>query len=76
MRWLEQVLEPLDLPADDRRRLQAALALTLGMDSLVVMKDVCGLGDEEAQEVLRWAATAILRAGLGERGDGGALPAT
>lgn len=67
MRWLDQVLEPLeDLPEERRRRLQAALALTIGMDSLVIMKDVCGLGDEEAVAVLRWTAVAILRAGLGE----------
>ena len=65
MRWLDQVLGPLDdLPDDRRRRLRAALALTLGSDSLVVMKDVCGLDDEEALDVLRWAATTILSAGL------------
>jgi hypothetical protein len=69
MRWLDRVLEPLDdMPEDRRRRLDAALALTLGMDSLAVMKDVCGLDDEEALAVLRWAATALLRAGL-EDGD-------
>ena len=66
MRWLDRVLEPLDLPDDRKRRLRAALALTLGMDSLVVLKDVCGLDDDEALAVLRFAATAILRAGLAE----------
>ena len=68
MRWLDQVLEPLtDLSDERKRRLKAALALTLGMDSLVVMKDVCQLDDDEALEVLKWAAMAILRAGLEER---------
>jgi AcrR family transcriptional regulator len=66
MRWLDQVLEPLDLPPDPKQRLRAALALTLGGDSVVVMKDVCGLEDDEALEVLRWTATAILRAALAE----------
>jgi AcrR family transcriptional regulator len=67
MRWLDHVLAPLgDLDDDRQRRLKAALALTLGMDSVVVMKDVCGLDDEEALDVLRWAAIAILRAGLAE----------
>ena len=70
MRWLDQVLEPLDdLPEARKRRLQAALALTIGADSLVIMKDVCGLDDDEALEVLRWAAKAILHAGLQERND-------
>jgi hypothetical protein len=61
------VLEPLDgMPEDRRSRLEAALALTLGIDALTIMKDVCGLDDEEALEVLRWTATAILRAALSE----------
>src|SRR5258707_1056360 len=64
MRWLDDVLEPLHgLPDEQKRRLRAALALTLGIDSIVVMKDVCELDDEESLEVLRWAATALLRAG-------------
>jgi hypothetical protein len=70
MRWLDAVLEPLtDVPAEERRRLSCALALTVGSDSLVVMKDVCHLEDDEALAVLRWAATAILRAGLEQPGD-------
>ena len=36
MRWLAQVLEPLeDLPDERKRRLQATLALTIGIDLLV-----------------------------------------
>lgn len=66
MRWLDQVLAPLDMPHEGKQRLRAALALALGADSLAVMKDVCGLGDDEALAVLRWTATAILHAGLAE----------
>jgi AcrR family transcriptional regulator len=68
MRWLEQVLEPARLGRSKSqwRRLQAALALTVGADAMVVMKDVCRLDEQEAQEVLRWAARALLRAGLDE----------
>ena len=64
--WLDKVLEPVrkDLTKPQYRRLRSALALTLGIDSIVIMKDVCGLGDEEALEVLDWAAAALLRAGL------------
>jgi AcrR family transcriptional regulator len=68
MRWLDHALEPAhDLPDDARRRLRAALALTLSIDAVVIMKDVCRLDDEEALEVLRWAARALLAAGLDER---------
>jgi len=65
MRWLDEVLEPLQDVTDERRdQLRAALTLTLGIEAIVVMKDVCGLDDAEAVEVLRWAATALLRAGV------------
>ncbi len=65
MRWLDQVLGPLPgLPEAQRHRLRAALALTLGIDSVVIMKDVCGLDDDEALAVLRWVATILLRAAL------------
>jgi AcrR family transcriptional regulator len=65
-RWLDEALAPVQrgMPAREWRRLRAALSLTLGSEALIVMKDVCRLGDEEALAVLRWAATALLRAGL------------
>lgn len=67
MRWLEKILEPArrQLTAAEFRRLQCALALVLSPDAMVVLKDVCHVGSEkEGLEVLRWAATAMLRAGL------------
>jgi AcrR family transcriptional regulator len=68
MRWLGRILEPArgTLSPKQRRRLECALALTLGMDGMVVMKDVCRLKDDEAQDVLRWAGLVLLRAGLAE----------
>jgi AcrR family transcriptional regulator len=66
MRWLEGVLKPAQrtLPKKEWRRLQAALALTVGADSMVIMKDVCRFGDDEAKELLRWAAQVLLQAAL------------
>jgi AcrR family transcriptional regulator len=68
MRWLEDVLQPLKqrMPAPLSRRLKNALALTMGIDSIVVMKDVCGLETEEALNVLRWAAGIILEGAIRE----------
>jgi len=69
MRWLDKVLEPArrDLTETQYRRLRAALALTLSIDAMVVMKDVCRIeSDKEAFAVLRWAGTALLRAALAE----------
>jgi AcrR family transcriptional regulator len=72
MRWLEQTLQPIrkDLPAPLWRRLKNALALTLGIDSIVIMKDVCGLEDKEALEALSWTGRVILQAVLREAQNG------
>ena len=69
MRWLDVALEPArrQLPKAEWRRLRAALALTLSIDALVVMKDVAQLDNEEALSVLRWAALTLLRASLDPR---------
>lgn len=65
MRWLDSALAPADLAPQARLRLRAALALTLGIEPIVVMKDVCGIDDDfEALAVLRWAARALLREAL------------
>ena len=70
IRWLESILGPLDhLTTEQRRRLLSALALTIGMDSLAIMKDVCGLESDEAIEVLTWVGRVLLQAGL-ESADG------
>ncbi len=69
MRWLDQALEPAlsQLPEAQWRRLRAALALTLSIEAMVVMKDVCRIEKEdEALAVLEWAAATLLRAGLDE----------
>lgn len=65
-RWLDEVLEPVrqQLQPAQWRRMRSALALTLGIEALVAMKDVCHLSDEEALATLEWAALALLRAGL------------
>jgi hypothetical protein len=63
------MLRPLGhLPGEQYRPLRAALALTIGIDSIVIMKDVCQLDDDEAFEVLRWSAITLLRAALAAGG--------
>jgi AcrR family transcriptional regulator len=65
MDWLDAALAPA--AGKDSARLKAALALTLGIEPIVVMKDVCRLGDREALAVLQWAARALVRQALAER---------
>ena len=68
MRWLDETLAPArkQLTNQQFERLRAALALTLGIDALVVMKDGCRLDDDEVEKTLRWTASAILRTALEE----------
>jgi hypothetical protein len=65
-RWLDEALETIrrDMRPAQWRRLRSALALTLGVEALVVMKDVCKLSDEEALATLEWTAQTLLRASL------------
>jgi AcrR family transcriptional regulator len=72
VRWLRNALEPAREWMDEEsfERLVAAMCLCVGIESLVVLHDVCGLKAKEAEEVARWAAFALLRAGLDEGSEG------
>ena len=47
-------------------RLLQAPAMCMGIESVIVLKDICGLPDAEAEAVKRWATRALLHAALGE----------
>lgn len=70
-RWIADSVEPLrgTVPDADLRRMEAALCLVMGTEAMVVMRDVCHLEPDEALAVARWAAEAILRAGLAATSD-------
>ena len=59
----------LDLPDDQARRLIRALSLTFGIEAMVVLKDIWGLSDEEAQKTALWAAQAMIAAARRESGE-------
>jgi hypothetical protein len=75
--WIEKALAPLGSSFEKDpatfRRLVAALSMCMGIEALIVLQDVCGLQAAEAVEVSRWAAQALLQAGLRE--STGSLPA-
>lgn len=64
--WIEDALAPLRgrLPKREFRRLVLAIAAAVGIDSLVWMTDVAGLSRDEAADLMRWSALALLRAAL------------
>lgn len=61
--WIDHALGPLRdrLPPDQLRRLRYALTLVFGAEAIIVMRDVCRLQPEEATEIMRWAATTLIR---------------
>jgi AcrR family transcriptional regulator len=67
MRYIDEALRPLGdrLGEPGRNRLRCALALTLGTEAVIAMKDAAGLDDdEEIVATLEWAAGAILRTAI------------
>jgi AcrR family transcriptional regulator len=71
MRWLDDALEPVrrELSPGRYERLRAALALTVSIDAIIVMKDVCHVDDDTALDTLQWAAAALLGAAVAEEGE-------
>jgi AcrR family transcriptional regulator len=66
LEYVEQALEPLrdQLAPDDYERLVHAMAVVIGIEARIVLRDICGLDDNRILETERWAAHAILAAAL------------
>jgi AcrR family transcriptional regulator len=64
--WIEDALQPArdQLPGDEFERLVHALALTIGIEPIVVLTDLAGLSRDEALEVIRWTAHCLARSAL------------
>lgn len=64
--WLEDALAPL-LPRLDEQgvhRLAVAIRSAIGIESLVWLTDVAGMSREQAADVMRWSARAMLQYAL------------
>jgi hypothetical protein len=66
--WIERAVEPLRprLSAEQFTRLVSALAVLLGWEAMVVLRDVAGLDPEEEERTLRWSARTLVTAMLEE----------
>jgi AcrR family transcriptional regulator len=64
--WIEQALAPLQptLSAGELHRLAVAIRSATGIEALVWMTDVAGLSRDEATDLMRWSARALLDAAL------------
>jgi hypothetical protein len=65
-RWIAQILEPLRsvVPDDDLNRLEAALCLVGGGETIEILRDICRLDPDQAVEVAHWATTVLLQAAI------------
>ena len=66
LEYVDQALEPLrqDLAASEYQRLVHAMAVIIGIEARIVLRDICGLDDPQLLETERWAAHALLAAAL------------
>jgi AcrR family transcriptional regulator len=66
--YIEMALAPLRTQLDESsfERLVSGLALCVGIEALLVLRDIRGLDLAEAEEVSRWVARALLHASLTE----------
>lgn len=70
---LGRAVAGLGLPPAQERRLVRALSLSFGVEAMIVLKDIWGLGEAEAADVALWAARAMLAAAQREAEAGAAV---
>jgi AcrR family transcriptional regulator len=66
--WIEEALAPLEgrLRRADLRRVVLAIRSACGIEALVWLTDVAGLSRNQAADLMRWSALALLRAAVAE----------
>jgi AcrR family transcriptional regulator len=66
--WIEEALAPLRPPMsdDELRRLACAIRSATGIEALVWLRDVAGMSVDDAADLMRWSARALLRAARAE----------
>ena len=55
-----------DLNPKLREKLTQVSVLLMGIESIIVSKDVCGLNDEQSKEMLQWVLKMVLKGCLNE----------
>jgi AcrR family transcriptional regulator len=70
--WIEEALVPLRgrMPEPELRRLVLAIRCAVGIEPLVWLTDIARVSREEAVEVMRWSAEALLRSAVAEHASG------
>ena len=68
IQWIEDALAPLGSEMTDAavHRLALAIRSAIGIEALVWLTDVAGLSRDEAVELMRWSAQALLQAAIAD----------
>lgn len=69
IKWIEEALAPLgpDMSPADIHRLTLAIRSATGIEALVWLIDVAGLSRDEAADLTRWSARALLHSAIAGR---------
>jgi AcrR family transcriptional regulator len=61
--WIDKALEPARGKADGRsiKQLRTALAVAVGVEPVLALRDICGLGPRATEDALAWTATSLVR---------------
>jgi hypothetical protein len=67
--WITEALEPLrqQLTPTELRRLVLAIRATIGIEAMVWLIDVAGLSRDQARQLMRRSAAALLADATGEQ---------
>ena len=68
IKWIEEALEPLrtEMPSADIHRLALAIRTATGIEALAWLTDIAGLSRDDATELMRWSARALLQSALAD----------
>ena len=61
--WIDKALEPAAGNVDARslRQLRTALAVVVGVEPVLALRDICRLGPKAIEDTLVWTATSLVR---------------
>ena len=66
--WIRTALQPVEpeLSPQAYAKLVNSLAVCVGIDALIVLRDICGLSGDASEEVMTWMANTLLDRALAE----------
>ena len=69
IKWIEEALAPLlkEMSEPEIHRLTLAIRSATGIEAFVWLIDVAGLSRDDATELMRWTARALLRSALADK---------